>query len=944
MHSAKDDIFQELKQQIDGDLFYDDIHLALLSFDASIFQVTPEAVLYPKHTQDVVAAVRFATVKNMSVHSRGSGSGLCGSAIGSGIIIDFSRYMNVLINLDEDKKTFTCEPGYRFGELQAELKGKPIFFPPDPSSGEYASFGGMYATNASGAHSVKYGNVSDYAIDAEIVLSDGSVHHLAEIASMDYGQLPDNFRNLYDMYIRNGKEILAAYPSVKYNVTGYNLKNLVQNGSLNLAKLLGGSEGTLAIITRLTFKLLDKPDFDSLVVAFFDDIVSSAKAVQHIMPMNPSGIEVMDKSLLALAKQNDPTLRDKIPDGIDNVLLIEFDGYDFDACKLMATEAQQILKDEQLTDKAYLAISAEEKAKYWGVRKAAVPILYKLKGDKKILALIEDAAVPIENLVPYFEGVYALLDKYKVDFVVYGHIAKGLMHTRPLLNLKEADDVDLLKIIADEFFTLISSLGGVVSGEHGDGRIRSCYIKKLYGDTYKYFLQTKSIFDSANILNPEIKTKIDPVQVQQNLRYGVDYSTVYNEQTFLEWPENFITEIEKCHGCSKCTTVTTATRMCPIYKFTRNEMAAPKAKMNILRTLISGQIDDQYLYKKSLQFVLDHCVNCGSCYKECPSNVNTPKLAIEAKAAYMNKFGVPLDKKIMTGAESFARYIRKFSGLLGRVMEYKMPRKAMEIATGVTAERKFVTFAFNSLRERNNAKKSNRVEKDLRVLYFAGCYAMYIKPEIGEATMKVLDAMDVQVELPEQHCCGVPMLSKGMAKEAKAKVQQNLDAWSGLIDSVDHIVVSCSSCGLSLMQEWQYLMDNEMIRKVKDKTIHITSFINKYRSRIELKHTPVSLAYHMPCHLKIQEDPECTNILLSSIDGIEMKKLDSHCCGIAGSWGISNKNYDLSVKIGEDLNQKVNESQADYSLTDCPTCTMQMEHMNSKKVKHPVEILLECLS
>jgi FAD/FMN-containing dehydrogenase/Fe-S oxidoreductase len=926
---------EELQQKIGGELLFDDTHLTLLSTDASIYQVKPTAVAYPKTTEDVSEIVKFAASNGLSVHSRGTGSGLCGSAVGDGIIIDFTRFMNSLIELNEDEKTFTCQPGYKFGELQAELKGKGLFFPPDPSSGEYATFGGMYGTNASGAHSVKYGNVADYIVDAEVVLGTGEIINIRETACTPVENLPENLKKLASMYEANAELIESSYPDIACNVAGYQLRGLAKNKNLRLGSLFGGSEGTLGITTKLTFRLKDKPACDTLLVVFFDDIVSSAKTVQKIMPMNPAGIEIMDKSLLALARENDPMLRDKIPADIDNLLLIEFDGQTKEECVHSGNIAKELIEKAELSDKVYLAATAEEKEKFWAVRKAAVPILYKLKGAKKILALIEDAAVPIDNLVEYFEQTYALLKKHRVDFVVYGHIAKGLMHTRPLLDLKQENDVQLLRAIADDFYELISSLGGTVSGEHGDGRIRSKYIERTYPEIFKFFKETKSYLDPFNTLNPDIITSSSENQTKENLRYGTDYHSERKMDYSLLWPEDFLTETEKCHGCSKCTTVTTATRMCPIYKFTRREIAAPKAKANILRALISGKIDNKMLFEKGLQIVADQCVNCGNCYKECPSNVNIPKLAMEAKSQYLKRYGAPFHKRLVTSIDAIGKSLRLVPKPLQKVAQAPFVRKLSEPITGVSAARSFPLFPARNLKNRIKLQETGA---RLKVMYFAGCYARMIKPEVGEATVSVLKKTGIDVILPEQSCCGIPNLSKGMTEEARKLIDKNIEQWGDIIDDVDYILVSCSSCGLSLLKEWEYLRNDEMIQKIKSKLIHVSTLIAKHLPESKSDKYLGRFAYHMPCHMRNQPDPLSSVNLLKAL-GQDISQLDSNCCGIAGSWGMAKENNELSEKIGSDLINKINSADADIVLTDCPTCTMQIEHMGRENVKHPIEIV-----
>ncbi len=934
-------IFNRLAAQIQGEVHTDTLRRYMLSTDGSIFRKMPGAVVYPRTVADVQAVVRFAGQEGHSVHPRGAGSGLCGSAIGSGIVLDFSKFMNRLLHLDKNQGWFECQPGYRMGELEVALNGSGLFFPPDPSSGEYATFGGMCSTNASGAHSVKYGNVADYLLDAEVVFSDGTVAELSQIESIPLDDLPPNLQQLGRLYQGNAPAIESAYPPIACNVAGYNLRGLVQNNHLRLHRLLSGSEGTLAVVTRLKFRLIPKPAADALVVAYFDDIGQAARAVQLTMPLNPSGIEIMDKSLLNLARSSDETLKDRIPGDVDNVLLIEFDGPGHQACAQPAAETQKKLRDAGLTQRIYPAATAEEKARFWAVRKAAVPILYKLKGRKKILALVEDAAIPVAQLDAYFKGIYAIFQRHRVNFVLYGHIAKGLMHTRPLLDLKERGDVALLKTIADEVYDLVDGLDGTVSGEHGDGRLRSAYLQRKYPAVYPLFVKTKQLLDPQQLLNPEIKNADDPAQMTRHLRFGTQYSAREPDDLSLVWARTFLEESEKCHGCSKCTTVTTATRMCPVYKITRDEAAAPKAKANVLRALLSGAVDRQALYEDGLRHVMAQCVNCGSCYAECPSNVDIPKLAMEAKAQYVRRFGASRVDRLTAGVELAARTTHRLSPVIAPALGRPLIRGLAARLTGLAAQRDMVVFAPRPLYRRQPRFIAGRGPS---VLYYAGCYAGYIRPELGEATLKVLAHMGFQIHLPPQACCGLPQLSKGMADAARQKVRRNLDLWQKLLNRVDHIVVTCSSCGFALMKDWGCLLpDEKLAAQISARTIHISHLLNLHRQRLKLNPQPVRLAYHHPCHLRIQPHSQSTLALLAAIPGADLHDLQSHCCGIAGSWGLIARNYDLSKAIAGPMIKKLNASSARWAVTDCPTCQMQMEHFGNLPVRHPIEVVAASL-
>ena len=916
---------------IKGDVEADDITREMLATDASIFRVLPFCVVYPRNEDDVVKTIRFAKSEGFSIHSRGAGSGLCGSALGNGIVIDFSKYMNRLTAVDWIRKTFTCQPGYRLGELEKFLSGSGLFYAPDPSSGEYASFGGMFATNASGSHSVKYGATADYVKDARIVLASGDCLHLEEIAETHFDGLSPALKKLYRLYESNAGLIEAAYPPVRFNSAGYNLRSMVQNGKMSLANLFAGSEGTLAVTTEITFRLLDKPRHDSLVVAFFDDMPSSARASQDVLKLKPSGIEIMDKSLLSLASRYSPALEKSIPGAIDNVLLIEFDSHDRESCYASAEKARELCL--AYTKRVETVNTPEKKKAFWAVRKAAVPILYKLKGKKRILAIVEDAVVPVDRLVDYVDAIYRIMKNRNVDFVLYGHIAKGLFHTRPLLDLKDAHDVALLKPLADDIFTVVNGLGGAVSGEHGDGRLRTPFVKSQYSDIYHLMLETKRIFDPGNLLNPDIITSEAPDLMSANLRFGGAYKACAPWKTGLVWNDGFEYEIEKCHGCSKCATVTTETRMCPVFKVTREEASLPKAKANALRALISGRISEKSAFEARFQLIMKRCIQCGSCLKECPSNVNIPKMVLEARSRYEKLFGAPLVENILANMETAGRGLRALIDIvppaakrLAGVLSPVNPDRFASV-TGTPQSRCLPLTAFRGYE---------------KVIFFTGCYASDIRPEIRDAAIKVLAAMGVSVQIPVQHCCGLPFLSKGMTDKARVKIQENIQKWGNLAAGADAVIVTCSSCGLALMQEWGYVEDSRLIRSIATKTRHISAFVMERLNRLPFVAEPENIAYHYPCHLKVQPEPESSAVFLNHLTDGRVEALKTNCCGMAGSFGMIPENMKLSKEIGKDLIHRVAASSAGIVATDCPTCRLRLEQYSGKPIVHPIEIAALC--
>jgi Fe-S oxidoreductase len=428
--------------------------------------------------------------------------------------------------------------------------------------------------------------------------------------------------------------------------------------------------------------------------------------------------------------------------------------------------------------------------------------------------------------------------------------------------------------------------------------------------------------------------------MQRALRFGKGYISAGLRKKHLRWPEGFDGEVEKCHGCSKCTTITTATRMCPIYKVTRDEAATPKAKANVLRALLSGAVERKSLYEWAFREVIETCVNCGSCYRECPSQVNIPKMALEARAHHGEKFGKSLEGRLLGNLEGAGKAWKYLPRPLRGLLDLGAARAAMQLVAGISARRKPPVFAKHSLFDRVRFQEGRG---EPTVLYFAGCYASYLRPEIGLAALKILKGMGMTVLVPPQHCCGLPLLSKGMVKEARERLEQNLRRWSLLLRRADHITVTCSSCGLSLMQEWSYLSDRDEVEGIHGKVIHISDLINRYFDRLKVRESTLRLAYHNPCHLRVQNHPESSLRLLSQIPGVTVADLQAHCCGMAGSWGMAARNYDLSRAIGSNLIGKLDGSPAAFGVTDCPTCRMQMEEFSPKPVRHPVEIIAERL-
>ncbi len=925
--------FRSLCAAVQGELFSDVVSTSLVSTDGSIYRIPPRAVCYPRTAADVVETVRFCGGHGLSIHPRGAGSGLCGGCLGPGVVVDFTRFMNRPIRIDVKEGWFECEPGYRMGELEEALRGSGLFFPPDPSSGEFATFGGMFSTNASGSHSVKYGNVADYVLDADIVMADGNVVTLSDLAKTPIEALPKPFRELADLYETHRDMIESDYPAIACNTAGYNLRGLVREGRLDLRRLFSGAEGTLGVVTRLRFRLIERPAHDALVIAFFRHRADAVAVVPALLALAPAGIEIMDRSLLALARDISPVMRSEIPSDVDAVLMVEFDGRDAAECSDMADKAHRLLRQIPCPVESFTALTREQQNRFWAVRKAAVPLLYKLPGKRKILALIEDAAVPTDRIGTYLERLERLLEGKGVPFVLYGHIAKGLIHTRPLLDLKRPEDRGLLQPLVDAVCDLVLELGGTVSGEHGDGRLRSGCLSRQYPRLYPLFERVKEILDPERVFNPEILTACDPNQIASRLR--VDAAPPEVQQTTLHWSHGMAETIEACHGCSKCTTVTDATRMCPIYKFTREPEASPKAKANVLREMAVRGFPDAET-QLAVRRVIDRCIGCGSCRMECPSGVDIPKLALEARQWKRRSFPEEVRDRALGGLETAAALSRMTGGVLERLADTPVMRRIAHNSIGIAGWRKPIRFHRPSLYE---SFAEMQTKGSPHVLYFPGCFANYVRPSIGEATVRVLTAMGFAVEISEPFCCGLPMVAHGRVREARERVEAHVARWEGL-DRIDWIVVSCSSCGLSLMEQWRDISRDLRVAEIAKRVLHVSDLIERYKDRLPpLRLYPEKrVGYHMPCHLRVQPHADAGIHMLRRISGIELVTPVTHCCGMGGTWGYEASHADLSRSIGADLITRLGA--VDAAVTDCPTCMLQIEDLSELPVVHPIEILV----
>ena len=966
----------ELKNRVKGDVAIDDITRNFFSTDASVYRIVPSCVVYPKDKEDVKKAIMYANEKGIPIHARGAGSGLTGASLGTGIILAFRRYMNKLSEINEEKGYAIVQPGVICGNLNHELAkiGKIVYV--DNSSENYASIGGMIGTNSSGAHAVKYGYMADFVKELTVILSNGEEikSHPIEIGSEEYKKIvaADTMEaNIYKSVVKliNNSEvqnlISEKFPKVKMNVTGFNIKDVIKDNVIDLSKLFLGSEATLGIVVEAKLGWVDKPKKMTLIVMDFDNLADSGKAVHLIVTqIGVAAIEVLGKSVLDFGVEMNPALKEFIPEGVDNILYIEFDEQDdniraekVEKTRKLIMEQEKLAKDMRFSD------DPVEQANLWKVRKDAVPLLQKVREPRRIMAFVEDQTVPLEFLGHYMTKLQEeVFPKYGINAAIYGHASKGLVHTRPFVNTKDPKDLEIIKNVADEINSYVISIGGAISGEHNDGLDRVNYIEEMYGsEIYETFKKVKTLFDPNIILNPGKKITDEQDLIIKNLRFGGDYSTL-DIETNLVWPDEwgFKDVIESCHGCGKCTVELLPQRNCPIYRVKKEstgELASPRARANLMRSIISGQLDFNILYTKEARQVLEDCAGCMMCIVDCPSGVNIPKAMFDAKTMHYKRSKWPFIGKIpksnyFTGNYELIAKLGCTFAPLSNLALWGPNKLFMQLFGGVHRKANFPKFRRKTFRKwfkgyrKNNPPPENPTKK---VAIFHGCFANYTEHnDIAIAQVQVLEKNNIEVVVPDkQNCCGIPHLSNGLGLVAIKKGEKNAKTFAEYVKQGYDVVTQCSSCFATLKDELhETLVGNDDSKLVRDNTYFFSDYILKLLEEGNLDtdfngttKKKLRFGYHEPCHLISTGNKGISMNLLKKVESIDLVPLKTECCGQVGSWGFKSKNYKYSQMIAErTLYPEANRNDIDVLVTDCPTCKLQLLNVG-KEIYHPTQIL-----
>jgi FAD/FMN-containing dehydrogenase/Fe-S oxidoreductase len=844
---------------------------------------------------------------------RGGGTSQAGQAIGAGLIVDTSKYFNRLLEVNAAQRWARVEPGIVLDELNAAVREHGLRFAPDISTASRATLGGMMANNSSGARSVLYGKTIDHVLEQHVVLSDGSLAWFRPLTAseLDAASAGDTleaacYRDVRRVAREGARAIEARYPKVIRRVGGYNLDAFVCAGdAFNMAKLIVGSEGTLAVVLEAKIALVPLPKAKAVLAIQFDDLLQALEATPVILTHKPSAVEVMDGFILNHTKQSPALerLRRTFIEGEPQALLcVEFYGDTHDELLPRLAALERDLAARRFGYRYHRATTAAAQGAIWSLREAALGLSMAMKGDAKSLSFVEDTAVAPEKLRDYINRFLTMIRTHGTSAGVYAHASVGCLHVRPVVNMKTEAGVRQFEAIARASADLVLEYGGALSGEHGDGLVRSPFMEKMFGsDLYAAFRQIKRTFDPEGIFNPG--KIVDAPPITANLRYGPAYRAA-QPATFFDYSEygGMSEAVEMCSGLGVCRKTLDGT-MCPSYMATREERDSTRGRANTLRLVMSGELDEDGLGDDGVRQVLDLCLECRACKSECPVGVDVARFKGEFLADYWRRHGTPLRARVLGHVHTLSRWGSRLAPMSNVVARSAPARWLNDRLIGIDRRRTPPAWTATPFARQFRRRHADR---PARALLFNDTFTNYYNPAIGMAGADVLDAIGCGVDLAPNVCCGRALISQGLLVHARALATRNTDRLYPLVENGAALVFFEPSCLSAIREDAPALVRGDVqrrARQVAERAMLFEEFVEAEcesgRATLRLSPGPSKILLHGHCHQKSMGRVASAKALLSRIPGATVVDLDAGCCGMAGSFGYAREHFEVSRAIGE---------------------------------------------
>jgi FAD/FMN-containing dehydrogenase/Fe-S oxidoreductase len=946
-----------LRERTTAEVRFDAVSRALYATDASVYKLRPLGVTLPRTREDLIQIVRICAQFGCPITLRGGGTSQCGQAIGAGLVVDTSKHLNAVLEVNVAERWARVEPGIVLDELNAQLRPHGLRFAPDVSTASRATVGGMMANNSSGARSVYYGKTIDHVIEQDVVLSDGTVTHFGPLTpqALDAACEGDSLaarchRTIRDLARTHADEVDRRYPKVLRRVMGYNLDEFTRSDRpFNLAKLLVGSEGTLGVVLAAKINLVPLPKAKAVLAIQFTELLDALGAAPLILRHHPSAVEVMDGFILDYTRQSAAltAMRDSFIEGNPGALLcVEF--YADEAAelppRLQALEAD--LRAHNFGYRYVHALDLPTQARVWGLREAALGLSMAMKDDAKSLSFVEDTAVPPERLRDYIARFLAIIRGHGTTAGVYAHASVGCLHVRPVVNLKTEEGVQRFEALANDVADLVLEFGGALSGEHGDGLVRSPFMRKMFGPViYDAFRTIKQTFDPAGLLNPG--KIVDAGPMTSNLRFGAGYVTP-RPDTVFDYDEygGFGGAVEMCSGVGACRKTLEGT-MCPSYMATHDEQHTTRGRANVLRLAMAGRLGDAGLDDDGVYDTLDLCLECRACKAECPVGVDMARYKSEFLAGYWQRHGTSLEARALGNARSMARLGSAFAPLSNLVAHSAPGRALAERLLGLDRRRRLPAFQRRTFAKRAGAA-ARRPPQEARALLFVDTFTNHYDPEIGLAALDVLDAAGVPPGLAPNGCCGRPQISKGLLRDAQALAAANADRLYEAAEAGQPIVFCEPSCLSAVREDAPALLRGEARRKaqaVARASVLFEEYVAGLGHVLQLAAGPSRVLLHGHCHQRSMGLVPAAKTLLSRIPGVTVTDAEAGCCGMAGSFGYGRDHYEVSKAIGERRLFPAVRARGDGAVVVAAgtSCRHQIHDFTGVDAMHPAVLLRSLL-
>ncbi|HEV7725619.1 MAG TPA: FAD-linked oxidase C-terminal domain-containing protein [Modestobacter sp.] len=960
--AATADLERELRSALDGEVAFDDYTRHLFSQDASMYTITPVGVAYPRHAADVSAAVRLAARAGVPVLARGAGTSLAGQTVGPGLVLDLSRHMHAIRELDPGARTAVVEPGVVQDDLNRAAAAHGLMFGPDTSTSNRATIGGMIGNNSAGSGSVRFGMTIDHVQEVDVVLADGSTATFGVVGEAERARRAEGstleaaiYRELPQLVAAHSEAIATGFPSFWRRAGGYRLDRLGEGAPFDLAKFLVGSEGTLAIVTAARVGLVPKPSRQVFAVGHFTTVQAAINATEDALSVDPAQVELLDRTILDLSRQKiEYAGLGKILSGDPEALLfVSFTGDDEAALVDSMDSLVALWARNGHGYHTLRAVTPAQQGALLKVRKSALGLLMAAsEGARRPLAFVEDTAVDPKHLAEYTARFRDVLDRHGLEAGFYGHCSVGCLHIRPFVDLTKPGQVEVMRSVAVEVKDLVREYGGVNSSEHGDGLARSEFNRELFGDDlYEAMRQVKALFDPEGRLNPG--KIVDSPAMTEHLR-DADPPVPGPLRTRLQFDVvgGMFGAADRCMNIGLCRKSTTGA-MCPSYIATRMEEHSTRGRAGALVKALSEGDPHTALADERLHEVLDLCLMCKACKSECPLGVDVSAMKSEALAAKHDVHGVPLRSRAFGAIRTLNKLGAATAPLSNLPGKIKPLRALMDSRLGIARQRELPVFQRNTLPRWFRKHPAPAAPTQGTVTLLADSFTSYTEPGIGRAVVQLLERAGHQVRLESKGCCGRPSISKGLLDDARDKARHLAASLCAGAEPGSPIVGCEPSCILTLRAEHVDLLpDDPNVRDVAARVRLPEELLveaidaGRLRLRGDSWLAGRRILFHGHCHQKAEAGTAATVALLSRIPGVVVEELDAGCCGMAGSFGFESEHYDISLQVGEDrLFPAVRAAAAETVIAATGvSCRQQIFHGTERNAWHPVELVLEALA